>query len=158
MTTFQLFSIFSPIFAAITVAFFTFRYAIKSKKFDLLYASKIPAFKEVAARLTDFKMSCLGTYAQCKGMGFNPYEVTNSALGHRTEITLAVEQNAVFLSEVSRKEIDGLLNSIGHLCNIELSLAGGYEDDRGDYSEIYLKASEMAEGIINSLYRELNLI
>lgn len=156
MNLFQFFTLLIPIAAAIGVGVITYFYAIKSKKFDLLYASKIPAFKEIAAKLTDFRSSCLGRVAEYSGTDFSPYSCTGSALTHRTDIVIAVDANIIFLSRSSRQEIMKLLNKMGVLCNLELRLAAN-PDDIKDYREIYQQFGDDTEKLIELLYNELNL-
>ena len=156
MNLFQFFTLLIPIAATIAVGLITYFYAIKSKKFDLLYASKIPAFKEIAAKLTDFRSSCLGRVAEYSGMEFSPYSCTGSTLTHRTDIVIAVDANIIFLSKSSQEEIMKLLNKMGMLCSLELRLAAN-PDDIEDYRDIYQQFGDDTEKLIELLYKELNL-
>lgn len=131
MNLLQILTLSIPILSALIIALITYRFAIKSKKFDLLYASKIPAFKEIAAKLTDFRLSCLGKVAEYKGLEFSPYLVTSSVLIHRGYIAAVTDANAIFLSKDNREKLTKLMDNMGKLCSLELRLAGN-PDDTGD--------------------------
>jgi hypothetical protein len=156
MTIVQIITFLMPIAAASIVGLLTYFFAIKSKKFDLLYASKIPAFKEISAKLTKFKSSCFGKVAEYRGFDFSPYYNSGSTFTHRTEIVEVVDANIIFLSKICRKEIAELLNQMGVACSLELKLAAD-KNDSVDHSEVYQKLGTDTEKLIELLYKDLNL-
>ncbi|KQN32356.1 hypothetical protein ASE92_17265 [Pedobacter sp. Leaf41] len=156
MTLLQITTLLIPIAAASTVGLLTYFFAIKSKKFDLLYASKIPAFTEISSKLTKFKSSCFGKVAEYRGMDFSPYAYSGSTLAHLREIVEVVDANIIFLSKSNRNKIEQLLSQMGMACNLELRLAAD-KNDSADYSEVYQKLGHETEKLIELLYKDLNL-
>ena len=152
----QVITVISPLICTFLLGILTYKFAIKSKKFDLLYASKIPAFKEIAIKLTNYKTYCWGKYASINGMEFAAFfDEPGGALFHRKEIASVTEHNAIFLSKQNRKALEELIGSIGILCNIELHITN---DNLISYnSDPYENAAKKVEALIDTLYKDLNL-
>ena len=149
--------ILSPFVSAILTAILTYRFAIKSRRVDILYENKIPAFKEIAFKITQFKNFCTGRAAYFQGNEYSPfYEEGFGALRHRTEIANSFSTNGIFLNKNSRFLITELLIDMSGLCNAEAAMAGG--DNELNPQNEYERMSIIAESIIDILYRELNLI
>jgi len=156
MTTIEIISIISPFFSAALTALITYKLTVKSKRFDILYENKIPAFKEVTSRIVAFKNFCTGRVAFLQGNEYSPfYEEKLGTLHHGNQIALALQSNSVFLSQNSRFLIYELLNHMSGLCNAEAVIAGG--DDLFDPKNEYERMTTMLESIIDILYKELNL-
>ncbi|MEO6850457.1 MAG: hypothetical protein ABI203_04795 [Mucilaginibacter sp.] len=154
-TSTQLWTLLIPVFSVIVAGLITYRFGIKSKMFDLLYASKIPAFKEITTKLTEYKAFCRGRVAYYQANEFSPYYTdAMGALHHRTEIAKVVDINSIFLSKANRDSISSLIGDMGSLCNIELYISSG---DTKDYSEVYIQAAKRAEDLIEIMYYDLNL-
>ncbi|HJP62292.1 MAG TPA: hypothetical protein VJ844_02565 [Mucilaginibacter sp.] len=157
MNIYQTLSLVIPILSVIIVGVITYYFAIKSKKFELLYESKIPAFKEISAKLTEYKTFCWGRVAYYQGNAFSPYYSDQlKALHHRTEIAKSYESNSIFLSKRNRNAIIELLNAMSILCNIELQIAS-YPNNTNDYSDAYELAAKKVDSLIEMLYDDLNL-
>jgi hypothetical protein len=157
MAAYQILTLCIPLLSALIVGVLTYKFAIRSKKFDLLYASKIPAFKDIAVKLTNYKTFCRGRVAYYQGNEFSPNYVAGvGALSHRIEITTVTDLNSIFLSKSNRESIRTLLNNISILCNIELHIAEG-KDVATDYSNVYEAAALQVEALIDILYQDLNL-
>lgn len=153
---FKIASIVSPFISAFLAGLITFRYTIKQKKFDLLYANKIPAFKEVVSTLINFKKFCLGRIAYFEGNEFSPYYEENlGALSHRILISETLDANTVFVSKSSRTKINELVNELSLLCNAEIVLAQG--KDFPEVKDGYEKMLEKSEDCIQYLFKELNI-
>ena len=156
MDIFKLLAIISPFISAILSGLLTYFYTIRGKRYDLLYQSKIPAFKEVSMQLTEFRNYCLGRTASYEGNEFSPYlEEGRGTLTHRTDIALVVAHNGIFFEPASRLAVEELMNSMSVLCNIELGLAAG--NDYGDLAENYFEMADKTTKVIEVLYKELHL-
>lgn len=157
MDFYKVLSIISPFISAFLAGFLTYSFTLKSKRFDILYQNKIPAFKEIVAKLISFKTFCLGRSAYYEGNEYSPYyEREIGAFNHRDEIVRTVELNSIFLSANSRKVINDLLNQMSGLFSAEIALAGG-QDIPGIEKE-YGRFAALTENCIVRLYNELNLL
>ena len=146
----------SPFVSALLAAFLTYQSTLKTKKFDILYANKIPAFKEVMSSLTAFKIFCEGRVAYFQGNEFSPYYQEGvGGLAHRTEITTTIDLNSVFISDSSKAKINELLGKLSLLCTAELSLVSGQEIP--GIETLYKDLGTLAKDCIAELYNELNL-
>lgn len=156
MTTIQLIAIASPFVSATLTAFLTHKLTSKSKKVDIIYQNKIPAFKAIASELISFKGFCEGRVAYFIGSEFHPFytEFLNT-LECRTKIALSFQENAVFISKDSRVIISDFLNQMGGLCNAELAIAG--HDPDMQLKEEYERMATLADSAIEVLFKELNL-
>ena len=156
MTRIEIISLISPFVSAILAAWLTYRFTINSKKFDILYENKIPAFKEIASKINDFKNFCIGRVAYFDGNEYSTfYEEGLGTLMHRDEIANSLSFNSIFLSKPSRLAVTSLLNNMSGLCNAEASIAGGNNDLNP--KDAYQKMAETSEILIEALYKELNL-
>jgi len=157
MTNYQIISLSTPILSVAIVGVTTYLFAIKSKKFDLLYASKIPAFKEIAKTLTEYRSFCLGRVAYYLANEASPYYNDRiGAFAHRLKIITVTDLNAIFLSKSNRDDIFNLIGSISTICSIELRIASK-SGDTNDYTDVYLKSAKKTEALIEKLYKDLNL-
>ena len=149
-------AVISPFVSAFLAGFTTYYFTLKTKKFDILYQNKIPAFKEITSKLSELKKFCLGRSAYFQGNEFSPYWEENlGALEHRTSIAEVFENNYIFLSKSSKESIENLINTMSGLCNAEISLAG--DNDLPGVEKEYERIAEITEKTINILYSELNL-
>lgn len=156
MTTYQFFTLLIPILSATIVGVLTYLFALKSKRIDLLYQNKIPAFKELALKLTEYKNFCLGRVAYLQGNEYSPFwEEGSGTLHHRTEIANVAAHNAIFLTDHSRKLLYKMLAEMGLSCNIEVALI--LDPDLTIDSKVYEVKANTVDMIIESLYKELNL-
>ena len=156
MTTIQIIAIFSPFVSAVLTAFLTFQFTSKSKRLDILYQNKVPAFKEVAANIISFKNFCEGRVAFFQANEFHPFYTDSlGTLEHRTKIALSLESNIVFVSKDSRAIVSDFLNQMSGLCNAELAIAGG-DNDMQPITE-YQRMSTLGDSALELLYNELNL-
>src|SRR6266498_5065097 len=113
MTTIEIISIISPFVSATLTAFITYRFTVQSKRFDILYANKMPAFKDVASKIVAFKNFCNGRVAFLQANVYAAFfEKGLDTLNHRAEIAQSLESNSIFLSEASRSLISDLVNQI----------------------------------------------
>jgi len=150
---FKLLAIISPFVSATLAGFLSHHFSMKTKKFDILYVNKIPAFKEVVSKLVEYKKYCFGRISYLNGHETSPYwEKDAASLIHRVEITSVFDVNSIFISPKSKKSIQNLLDEMGSLCSAEISdeLMPGIEKD-------YEKISKLVENCIDTLYSELNL-
>jgi hypothetical protein len=149
-------AVISPFASAIMAGLITYFFTLKTKKFDILYENKIPAFKEIVSKLNDLKKFCLGRNAYIEGNEFSPYWEENiGALEQRTSVAEVFENNSIFLSKSSKKSIENLINEMSGLCNAEISLASN--DDLLGIEKEYERIAEITEKTINILYSDLNL-
>jgi hypothetical protein len=157
MTTIQVIAILSPFVSAALTAFLTFQFTSKSKRLDILYENKVPAFKEIASNIISFKNFCEGRVAYYKANDFHPFytDSTGGTLEHRTKIALSLEANVVFVSKEARDVISDFLNHMSGLCNVELAITGG-DNDMQPSSE-YIRMAILGDSAVELLYNELNL-
>jgi hypothetical protein len=156
MDIFKTLAIISPFVSAALGGLITYFFTIRGKRYDLLYQSKIPAFKEVSLELTAFRNYCLGKVASYEGNEFSPYlEEGKGTLTHRTDIALAIAHNGIFFKPTSREAVEKLMNDMSMLCNVELGLAAGNE--YGDLKNNYWEMANKTTSVIDVLYKELNL-
>jgi len=149
-------AIFSPFVSVALGSLITYFFTIRGKRYDLLYQSKIPAFKEMSLELTAFRNYCLGKVASYEGNEFSPYlEEGKGTLTHRTDIAMAIANNGIFFRPTSRETVEQLMDEMSMLCNIEVGLAAG--NDCGDLTDNYRKMAEKTSRAIEILYKELNL-
>lgn len=158
MDVFKILAIVSPFISAILTALVTYRFTIKNKKFDILYQNKIPAFKDVATELINYKKYCLGQAASYQGNEFSPYyDEGEGTLTHRKKIAEVAEMNVLFLSTKSKVLIGNLINNMSIACNIELYIAAGKESEFPELDKSYEDTASQVDEIIEELYRELRL-
>ena len=156
MTTIQIIAIISPFVSAALTAFLTFQFTSKSKRLDILYQNKVPAFKEIAANIISFKNFCEGRVAYYQANEFHPFYTDSvGTLEHRTKIALSLEANVVFVSKDARTVISDFLNQMSGLCNAKLAIAGG-DNDMQPISE-YQRMATLGDSAVELLYNELNL-
>ncbi|MBG6188417.1 hypothetical protein [Flavobacterium sp. CAN_S2] len=85
---FKFLAVISPFVSAFLTGLLTYYFTLKTKKFDILYQNKIPAFKEITSELIELKKFCLGRVAYFQGNEVSPYWEENlGVLAHRTSIT-----------------------------------------------------------------------
>lgn len=156
MTTIQIIAIISPFVSATLTAYLTYKLTSKSKKVDIVYQNKIPAFKAIASSIISFKNFCEGRVAYFYGSEFHPFYTDSlGTLEHRTKIALSLEENAVFISQDSRHIISDFLNQMTGLCNAEIAIASNdpYMQPKEEYEQMAI----LADSAVEVLYKELNL-
>lgn len=155
MDFFKALAIISPFISAAIAGVISYLVMISGKRYDFMYQSKIPAFKDLSLSLINYKNYCLGKVANYEGNEFSPYfELEGSTLQHRTVIAQVASLNTIYFSDSTRKLIDELMNSMSSLCNAELHIASGQEFE--DLESSYYSMSEKVELCITALYKELN--
>ncbi|RKS03196.1 hypothetical protein [Flavobacterium sp. 102] len=153
---FKVLAVVSPFISAFLAGLLTYYFTLKTKKFDILYQNKIPAFKEIALKLIELKKFCLGRSAYYQGNEFSPYWEENlGALEHRTAVAEIFEINSIFLSKSSKKSIENLISEMSGLCNAEISIAG--TNEISGVEKEYERIAKITEETINILYSDLNL-
>jgi hypothetical protein len=153
---YKVLSIASPFISALLASLLTYYFTLKTKRFDILYENKIPAFKEISIKLIEFKKFCNGRVAYFIGNEYSPYYEANAGtLHHRTEIAQVSEFNSIFLSTESRSLIEDLLNQMSGLCNAEVAILSG--DQMPGIEKEYERLSKLTENCISKLYSDLNL-
>lgn len=156
MDFFKIMAIISPFLSAGLTGLITYNLTMKAKRFDLLYQSKIPAFKDLTLQLVNFKNYCLGQVAQYEGNEYSPYwSEGGGTLQHRTEIAVSLSLNAIYFSIKTRKSIEELMNKMSIPCNLECRERN--DDDKDSVVQLYYSLSTHAETCIEKLYNELNL-
>ncbi len=70
MEFYKILAIVSPFISALLTGFITYNLTMKQKRFDLLYQSKIPAFKDLSVALINYKNYCLGKASLFEAMNF----------------------------------------------------------------------------------------
>lgn len=156
MDYYKLIAIISPFLAAGLTGWITYNITMKGKRFDLLYQSKIPAFKELSVKLTNYKNFCLGRVAFFEGNEYSPYwEEGTGTLHHRTEIAEVASMNSIYFSPKVKESINNLLNEMAGLCGMEVQIV--LKNEVSDLKDAYFNMYQQAEACINALYKELNL-
>lgn len=155
-TFYKVLAVGSPFIAAFLAALLTYYFTLRTKRFDILYQNKVPAFKDVTAKLIDFKKFCIGRMAFLKGNEFSPYYEENvGSLHHRTEIAHIVDANAIFFSREVRDTLENLTAQLSGLSNAELVIVSG--GDLPGIDKEYERLIILTEECINRLYNDLNL-
>jgi hypothetical protein len=144
-------AIVSAFTSATLVTYFNYRFAVKTKKLDILYSNRLTAFKNVATKIVSFQNFCTGKLAYSQGNEYSPfYEEGFGGLHHRTEIANSLQTNAIFLSK------DSLLNQTSGLCNGEAALA--VNDNKGlNLDGEYSRMETLSESAVDVLYAELGI-
>lgn len=156
MDYYKILAIVSPFLSAILTGLITYNITMKGKRFDLLYQSKIPAFKDLSVALTNYKNFCTGRVAFYEGNEYSPYwEEGTGTLRHRTEIAEVSSMNSIYFSLKTRKSIEDLLNSMAGLCVAEFQIV--LKNELLCLKESYFDMYEKTETCINEIYAELNL-
>jgi hypothetical protein len=141
---FKVASILSPFIAAILTALVTYHFTVKAKRLDVLYANKIPAIKEIAARLIELNQYVGGVLAYLHANEYaGDHHPPGGALRHRADLAHAAVMNDMFLSPSTRKLVDDIVQHLGAVCGAEARFVQG------------LKASN-PESIYELLYKEVN--
>ncbi|TRW22399.1 hypothetical protein FMM05_18015 [Flavobacterium zepuense] len=157
-STFKILAILSPFLSGIIIGFITNKLSNKSKKMELLYQSKIPAFKEIHKALIMYRTYLNSIIAENEGNEFYPQsEQTNNSLGHRGIILEAFELNGIYLNKSSKKAIEDLIGNMSILCNIELWQAGGTDSTEINTVAAYEESVSEVDKVIELLYKDLNL-
>lgn len=156
MSSIQILAIVSPFVSAMLTAFLTFKFTSKSKRLDILYQNKVPAFKEIAANIISFKNFCEGRVAYYQANEFHPFYTDSvGTLKNRIKIATSLETNAVFVSKDSRIIVSDFLNQMSGLCSAEMAIAAG--DDDMQLTSEYNRMAILADSAVEVLYQELNL-
>lgn len=148
MDYYKLVAIISPFLASGLTGWITYNITMKGKRFDLLYQSKVPAFKELSIKLTNYKNFCLGTVAFFEGNEYSPYwEEGTGTMHYRNEIAEAASMCSIYFSSKMKKSIDNLLNLMAGLCGAEVQNA--LKNDVLDLRDAYFDMYEKSEMCIN---------
>ena len=156
---YKILAIISPFISAILSGFFTYRFLIKGKKFDILYENKIPIFKEFSAFLLKLKTYIYGRTSYLENNEHSPYWEENIEASRYLKALIEIyELNSVFLSRESRKRIQELIEQLLNLKSAELASFNDSSKEiiKGSL-DLYLIIETQAENCLQTLYRELNL-
>jgi hypothetical protein len=157
MDIYKILAIISPFCSAGLTGLITYRFTKRGKKFDLLYQFKVPAFKELSDKLSEYKNFCMGCVAFDEGNEYSPYwEDGAGTFHHRTEIANAMSINSIYFSPEIKTNITNLLNQMAGHCGIEAQIILG-EHVELNLTDSYLIISQQAYDCIDKLYSELNL-
>jgi hypothetical protein len=151
---FKIAAIVSPFLAAALSVILTYYFTFRAKKWDILYASKIPAIKEIAQKLVELKKYCSGVLAYLHAIENAPYyHPPGGALDLWKEIADNSVMNSLFVSAKSRKMIDDILQNLGIICNIEMRLV--LDPTLSGIESPYETMHTMVEECLQSLYADL---
>jgi hypothetical protein len=153
---FKIAAFVSPLLAGTLSGFITYGLTIKSKKFDILYANKIPAFKEIAKQLLVLKQFLIAKIADKSGMEFSPEYEDTSILNFITEISSVREANYMFTSKKSQLALNSLLDNMSLVANFELQQAAGV-DGFSDGLPLYNRLLTTTSETLDILFNELNI-
>lgn len=148
--------VYIPIIAAIIASSLTYILTLRVRKYELLQINKIAAFKDVSTALSKLKRHCLGCVAMLESNELSPFSSDEYSIFEcRRMLTIALDENLIFLSLNSRTELENLINNLSIVANAELS-----QDIANDFpgiKESYLQLSESVSSFIQRLYEDLNL-
>ena len=147
-------ALFSPLLTATLTSTITYYFALKGKKFDILYQNKISECKAVVIKLVDYKVYCMGRIAYLQGNELAPHwEEGTGTLSHQTEISQAVALNTFYLSQNSVDNLNNLISAMSVLSNVEMDNNIGKEVDRID--KVYFTMIDRIENCGNVIKRDL---
>lgn len=154
-TLIEILAIASPILIGVL----TYWFSNKSKKMELLYQNKIPAFNELNRALVDFKKYLHGLIAEEQGNEYSPYYGggEHSAFEHRGIISEIADVNAIYLNNKSRKALEDLTNNMAGLCNLDAMRVLNQLDTDVSYISSYESQIKRVDEVIEILYKDLNL-
>lgn len=153
-TFFKIAAIVSPFLSG----YVTYMLTNRSKKSELLYQNRMPAFKEVVAVLVKIRRYAEGKIALERGAEFSPYfDEAGSALSLRTELANASAVNEIFLTDKSKRLIQDVDSQIGIFCNAEIWIAGRLIDEEVPRIADYTPLHNVVERSLKGLYKEMNL-
>lgn len=148
---FKWLAIFSPVLSGIIGGILTHYLSNRSKRLEILYQHKIPAFKEIHKVLVNYK-SFLEGKVQVSEFLENKQKATSiftvNALNNLFEI------NGVYFNKNSRNLIISLIGDIHNMCNFEVLV---HHDEFKNSQLPYQQTIDKIEGVIEQLYKELNL-
>jgi hypothetical protein len=139
--------------SACLVAGLTYRFAIQSKKVDILYQHKVPAFKAVVAALIDYKEYCLGRITDITSDTTSPYYDNQlGAVHYHGKFASEYAINSVFFSKNDRVLIEELLSKMAGISNAEISFG------RDQMMVAWLQNTIIEiDNLIQVLYKDLKL-
>jgi hypothetical protein len=153
-TLFKVLAVVSPFISGYVTYWLTNR----SKKSELLYQHRMPAFKEVVAVLVKIRQYAEGKIALERGAEFSPYfDEAGSALSLRTELANASAVNEIFLTDKSKRLIQDVDSQIGIFCNAEIWITSRPIEETESRTADYTPLHNVVERSLKGLYKEMNL-
>lgn len=155
MDLYKIAVLISPFVATGISVLVTYKFTIKQKKFELLNQFKVPAFRELVEKLTDYQNFCVGKVSYYTGNEYSPYfETGPGTLHHRTLIDKVFSINRVYFSVKSNEIVNNMLNDMGLLCNIEAMETSGNDIKDFNMTQAYIDMSDKVQDCIDALYKE----
>jgi len=149
---FKWLAVLSPIVSGIIVGIVTNALVNRSKRIELLYQHKIPAFQEIYKILTDYKFELESNVYDSEFLESNP-----DAKGSVETVSLlnnASVRNSIYLNKKSRQSIMDLVSKIHSMCSFQLTMV--QEDLKLDKS-LYIDMAIEVNKVIDILYKDLNI-
>lgn len=148
-------SVLAALMASIATHYFT----VRSKRLDILYSERLPAYKAAQSALVSLKKYCRACKHEMLANELAPQipdlkpDDKNTALQHRIALTHALDDHGIFLSPSSRRAIEAVIGSgLDSICIFELNEA----DDSGE--EYYHKLLTSYEGGIRAVDKCMHIL
>jgi len=149
---FKWLAIVSPIVSGILVGLVSNALANRSKRIEMLYQHKIPAFKEIHKILTDYKFELESRIYNSEFLESNPD--AKGAVETVSSLNNAYIRNSIYFNKKSRDAIMDLVAKIHNMCNLQiLFLQKEFKDESLPYVEMTIDINK----VIEILYKDLNL-
>jgi hypothetical protein len=153
-TLFKVLAVVSPFVSGYVTYWLTNR----SKKSELLYQHRMPAFKEVVGVLVKIRQYAEGKIALERGAEFSPYfDEAGSALSLRTDLANASAVNEIFLTDKSKRLIQEVDSQLGVFYNAEIWITGRPIEEAEPRIADYLPLHNVVERCLKGLYKEMDL-
>ncbi|TPD71091.1 hypothetical protein [Flavobacterium microcysteis] len=149
---FKWLAIASPIFSGVIVGIVSHTLSNRSKRIELLYQHKIPAFQEIYKILTDYKFELESNVYDSEFLESNPD--SKGSLETVSLLNNAYIRNSIYLNKKSRQAIMDLVGKIHFMCSFQLTaLQENFKIQKPPYVEMTIEVNK----VIEILYKDLNI-
>jgi hypothetical protein len=148
---FKWLAIFSPIFSGIIGGIISHLLSNRSKRLDILYQHKIPAFKEMHKILVEYKLSVDRLVHVSE---FLDDTQRTTSINTVNLLNDSFELNGLYFNKKSRQMILSLIGDIHNMCSFELAVL---QDDYKHTTLPYGNMVVIIDKVIEQLYSDINL-
>jgi len=149
---FKWLAIISPIVSGVIVGIVTNALANRSKRIEMLYQHKVPAFQEIYKILTDYKFDLESNVYSSDFL-----ESNIDAKGSVETVSLlnnAYIRNSIYFNKKSRQAIMDLVGKIHNMCSYQMiALQEEFDSRNLPYVQMTIDVNK----VIDILYKDLNI-
>lgn len=148
---FKWLAIISPIASGVIVGIVTNILANRSKRIEMLYQHKIPAFKDIHQILIRYR-----SYLQINAYNNEFIEVpeTTGSVETINLLDTSFGLNGIYFNKKSKKALLKLIGQINNMCNYQILVL---QEEFKDTKLPYEATIEEIDKVIEVLYKDLNL-